>query len=46
MKMIQRPLNWLVLAGAATGFPLYAAQMVTIDDAQWLNKRWRSNSTV
>lgn len=32
MKQIQRPLNWLILAGAATGFPLYAAQMVTIDD--------------
>ncbi|QEO47453.1 hemagglutinin/proteinase HapA [Vibrio tarriae] len=38
MKMIQRPLNWLVLAGAATGFPLYAAQMVTIDDASMVEQ--------
>ncbi len=38
MKKIQRPLNWLVLAGAATGFPLYAAQMVTIDDASMVEQ--------
>lgn len=38
MKQIQRPLNWLVLAGATTGFPLYAAQMVTIDDASFVQQ--------
>ncbi|QXC55506.1 M4 family metallopeptidase [Vibrio mimicus] len=38
MKQIQRPLNWLVLAGAATGFPVYAAQMVTIDDASFVQQ--------
>ncbi|MFT1681989.1 hemagglutinin, partial [Vibrio cholerae] len=38
MKMKQRPRNWLVLAGAATGFPHYAAQMVTIDDASMVEQ--------
>ncbi|MGC9553169.1 M4 family metallopeptidase [Vibrio metoecus] len=38
MKQIQRPLNWLVLVGATTGFPLYAAQMVTIDDVSFVQQ--------